>query len=148
MTEPEKLAGARSVFLETSVLIYYIESHPKYASLVAPVIDALDQGTKVAFSSYVALFEVLTKPFELGRQDLIDRYKDLLLKHPNVRIRTLEQTVAEEGARLRAQYKLKKAPDAIQLATAGLEGVEVFLTNDRELKRVKEVPVVVLDDLA
>ncbi|MBI4605390.1 MAG: hypothetical protein HY721_25785, partial [Planctomycetes bacterium] len=73
MTDAEKLARARSVFLETSVLIYYIEAHTQYEPIVAPVIDAMDAATKVGFSSHIALFEVLTKPFELGRKDLQDR---------------------------------------------------------------------------
>ena len=147
MTAAQTLAAARTVFLETSVLIYFIESHPTFASLVAPVFEGMDGGTKVGISSQITLFEVLTKPFELGRADLVDRYKALLLGHPNLRIFDVGAQIAEEAARLRAQFRLKKAPDAIQLATAKLERVDAFLTNDIDLKRVTTVPVVVLGEL-
>lgn len=142
----EVLSGASSVFLETSVLIYYIEEHAEFFPAVAEVVDAVDRGEKSAISSHVALFEVLSKPFELGRDDLVQRYKSLLLGHPHVRIVPIGAEIAVEAARIRATYRLKKAPDALQLATAKLHGAEAFLTNDVELKRFDEIPVVVLKD--
>jgi predicted nucleic acid-binding protein len=37
-------------------------------------------------------------------------------------------------------------PDAIQLATALQARADVFLTNDRDLRRVEEVPVLLIDE--
>jgi predicted nucleic acid-binding protein len=55
--------------------------------------------------------------------------------------------VAARAAELRARYRLKLA-DALQLALALQAGCEAFLTNDLALRRVAELRVLVLDDLA
>ena len=54
--------------------------------------------------------------------------------------------VAEIAAELRAQHNIR-TPDALQLATAMDSGCEAFLTNDRSLKRVKDIDVLLLDEL-
>jgi predicted nucleic acid-binding protein len=54
--------------------------------------------------------------------------------------------IAQEAARLRAQYRLK-TPDAIHIATASVHKVDALLTNEPAWKRVKEVPIVVLEEL-
>jgi len=55
-------------------------------------------------------------------------------------------TIAEQAARLRAQYRLR-TPDAIHIATAMIAGCDAFLTNDRDLKRVQAIRVLILDEL-
>ena len=143
--KPE-LAHARVVFLETSVVIYYVEAHPVFSPPIRELFEAIDRGEKSGVSSYVTLYEVLTKPFEVGRDDLASEYRRVLLNHAHVETRTLDADVAEQAAQLRAKYRLKKAPDAIQLATAKLAGVDVFFTNDRALKGVTEVSVVLVSE--
>lgn len=53
----------------------------------------------------------------------------------------------DQAAALREQYQLK-TPDAIQLATAVAAQADYFLTNDGLLKKVRELQVVTLDQLA
>ena len=54
--------------------------------------------------------------------------------------------IAEQAAILRAQYGLR-TPDALQVAAAKTANCQVFLTNDKALKRVEDVKVLVLDEL-
>jgi predicted nucleic acid-binding protein len=58
----------------------------------------------------------------------------------------LDLESAERAARLRATHRLK-TPDALQVAVASQAGCEAFLTNDRALRRVTEINVLVLADL-
>jgi predicted nucleic acid-binding protein len=51
-----------------------------------------------------------------------------------------------EGS-IRAVQNLR-TPDAIQLATAIYPGADYFLSNDRGLERIKEIKVLIVDDLA
>ena len=44
------------------------------------------------------------------------------------------------------KYNLK-TPDAIQISIGVLNGAQIFLTNDINLKQVKEIKVILLDDL-
>jgi predicted nucleic acid-binding protein len=59
----------------------------------------------------------------------------------------LDLAVADRAAALRGQYRLR-TPDAIQLATALEAGADAFLTNDQQLSRVTEVPVLLIDEIA
>jgi len=58
----------------------------------------------------------------------------------------ISATIAELGAELRAQYRLR-TPDALQIAPALEAGCEAFLSNDAGLRRVTELRVLILDDL-
>ena len=60
--------------------------------------------------------------------------------------RPIEWPTAQRAAELRAAYRLL-TPDALQLTVALEAGCEALLTNDRTLKRVTELRVLVLDEL-
>jgi predicted nucleic acid-binding protein len=53
---------------------------------------------------------------------------------------------ANSAAELRARFNLSLT-DAYQIAAALGAGCDAFLTNDAGLKRVREITILVLDDL-
>ena len=55
--------------------------------------------------------------------------------------------MAETAAQIRAKYSGIKAMDALQLASAITSGCDVFLTNDKQLRQVNEIQVLLVDDL-
>jgi predicted nucleic acid-binding protein len=57
----------------------------------------------------------------------------------------IDEVVADKAAELRARYNLTLT-DAFQLAVAIRAECDAFLTNDSDLKRVKEIPVIVLSE--
>lgn len=54
--------------------------------------------------------------------------------------------IAEQAAWFRAHHNLSLA-DGLQVATAVHAGCDAFLTNDKQLQRIKEIRVIVLSDL-
>lgn len=52
----------------------------------------------------------------------------------------LDADIAESAARLRAALGLKLA-DAVQVASAVAVGADALVTHDRDLRRVKSLPV-------
>jgi predicted nucleic acid-binding protein len=138
---------ADAVYFDTAPLIYFIEDNPEFADLLSPIIQAIDTGEKLGLSSYVTLIEVLVQPLRQSRPELAQEYRNELVGRASFRLCALDQRVAEEAARIRAVYRFK-VPDAIQLATANVHGADVFVTNDGDLRRFPELPVVVLHDYA
>jgi predicted nucleic acid-binding protein len=59
---------------------------------------------------------------------------------------SIDQDIARQAAQLRAVHNLALA-DALQIATALNQGCQMFLTNDKQLARVTEIRVVVLEEL-
>ena len=54
--------------------------------------------------------------------------------------------MAESAGRLRGKYSNLRSIDAIQISVAIDVGANAFLTNDRKLKQIKEIKVLVLKD--
>jgi predicted nucleic acid-binding protein len=81
--------------------------------------------------------------FVLRNPIYVDRVRAILAYVDAGTIQAFSSTVT---LRLRATYNLK-TPDALQVAAALHAGCDIFLTNDFGIKRVKEIHVLVLDDL-
>ena len=58
---------------------------------------------------------------------------------------TIDEKLAEAAALIRARYRFR-LPDALQIAAA-IEGeATLFITNDKRLKKIDAIEVLVLDD--
>ena len=74
------------------------------------------------------------------------KYKEILLHSDNLLIVPVSSAIADKAAELRARYGIR-TPDAIQIATALQGGSSIFLTNDRNLKKIHEIEVITLYDI-
>jgi predicted nucleic acid-binding protein len=135
-----------SLCIETAPFIYLVEKHPKYVGRMRSIIQYIDDGAVMGFSSTVTLTEVLTQPLKMGNSRLVSMYRDILVQSRNFTLVPINVDIAEHAADLRARYNLK-TPDALQVAVALHAGCDAFLSNDFGLKRVTEVRVLILDEL-
>jgi predicted nucleic acid-binding protein len=146
MTIEDALQGIRRVGLDTSPFIYYIEVVPAYTKQVDRLFDLLATGECSATTSTVTLAEVLTLPIRIGKLAVAQQYREILQGSDNFDMLPVTADVAEQAAVLRAKYRIR-TPDALQIATAIVSGCGAFITNDKDLKRVTEIPVLVLHEL-
>jgi len=100
----------------------------------------------IAFTSVVTLAEVLPKPIQMGREGLAARFAEFLKRGRNLNLVEISADAAEQAGRLRGKYPSLKALDAIQLSVALEVDADAFLTNDKKLKQVREIKVLVLKD--
>ncbi len=142
----EALASVTVLGFDTAPLIYFVERHPAYVDMMREVLRRVDTGALMGYSSVVTLTEVLTQPKRVGNTTVETEYRDLLLHSRNFGLVSIDASIAEQAADLRARYRLR-TPDALQIAAALTAGCEAFLTNDPPLKRVAELQVLVLDEL-
>ncbi len=134
------------VGLDSAPLIYFIEDHPVHAERLSAFFEDVARGCVQVVTSVVTLAEVLVRPLQERRMDLVERYKGILLGSKAFDVRPVSAQIAEQAAQLRATYGLR-APDAIQLATAMSAGATAFLTNDARLVRVAALDVIVMSQL-
>jgi predicted nucleic acid-binding protein len=140
-----KLENVSTVALDTAALIYYVEAHPTYCSLVEPVIEAIDKAEVIGITSTITLLEVLVLPFREGNSVLAQEYRSILL-HSNLRLISLTYDIAEKAAEIRARHNLR-TPDSVQVATAILNNADLLIANDKKWKKITEVNVVILDEI-
>lgn len=140
------IATATAIGFDTAPFIYYFEKHPTFYPAIEPVIRWVEQReTVVIYTSVVSVIETTVFPLRNERHDLVAQYRQALLHSSNVYTLPLDADIAERAAQLRADYNLR-TPDAIQLATCIHMKCDVFITNDRGVRSVKEIPVLYLAD--
>lgn len=110
------------------------------------VVDSFQSGRLSAFSSVITLTEVLPKPIEVGNEKLARKFAEFLKYGRNISLIEISTDVAERAGKLRGQYPGIRTIDAIQISVAIDVGADVFLTNDKKLKQIKELKVLVLKD--
>ncbi len=131
---------------DTSPFIYFVERNPLYVDIMREVFKRLTKSDFQASSSVVTLTEVLVQPLRQNNQTLAGKYRDLLFNGINFKLIPLNASIAETAARLRAQYNLR-TPDALQISTALEHGCNAFLCNYKNLKRVTEMKILILDEI-
>ena len=140
------MTGYRQIYFDTTPLIYYLDSFQPYAHKVRSFIaESLSQESSFITSTIVNT-EYLAIPFREQDYEKVmefERFKQIL----NLEVISVDNSVSTQAARIRAKYRGIKGMDSIHLATAIIQGCDVFLTNDKQLKQIEEIKVLLVDDL-
>ncbi|MEB3151312.1 MAG: PIN domain-containing protein [Sphaerospermopsis sp.] len=139
------LIQGKKLFLDTAPVIYYVENHPQYQSLVNYVFHGIDSGLLSAVTSPITLSECLVYPYRLGLTELQQDFSDLIVSGVNVEFVQIDELIAKQASQLRAKYNLALL-DSLQISVAIFSQCDIFLTNDIQLKRVTELMILVLSD--
>ena len=140
----EMLVG-KTVFFDSAPFIYVFEDNPPYKKLLAPIFLAVDVNTIRAVSSLITVVEVLSKPYCLEQWGLVKRYHVFFGDQSKIKLLPQTMEVADLTARIRGQYG-QKTPDAIQWATATLNNVDYYLTNDLRFKALNDKRILFVDE--
>jgi predicted nucleic acid-binding protein len=144
----ERLAGHAIIGLDTSVLIYHLEGHPRYLPLTQEVLAGVQAGRQRAITSTVTVMELTVRPWQAGRPAVAREYEALLVHFPHLTLADVTRDVARRAAQLRARHRIRPA-DALHVATALVHGATAFVTNDRRLMQLSsELDTIVLDEFA
>ncbi|MEI9970224.1 MAG: type II toxin-antitoxin system VapC family toxin [Terracidiphilus sp.] len=121
------------VFFDTNLFIYMFEGLEPFRSRVLEIRKRIiDRGDQIVTSA-MTLGEVLVKPTKLGQASLIEEYDRAI--RSTARVIGFDSSVSWRYASLRATHTIRNA-DAIQLACASHFGVDLFITNDKNLHKL------------
>ena len=140
------LPDSGTVYLDTSGFIYSVERVEPYRTLLEPMWHRARDGQFVVVTSELTVLETLVKPIRDENSAAETLFRSLF-EAKELSLIPVSRSILEIAAGIRADVGLK-APDAIHVATAVQEGCSVFLTNDGDLRRVRNLPVVMLDEVA
>lgn len=138
--------GGGPIGIDTAIVVYFIEEHPRFLPLILPLFREADQGRRELITSAVTLLEVLVVPYRAGNRLLADRYEALLTRSRGIRLVDLTRDQLRAAAQLRAVTGVR-TPDALQLVAAIGSTCAAFLTNDRRIPPIPGVRVIQLGDL-
>lgn len=131
------------VGIDTSIWIYLLEGNAQYHKSVQAFFQSVEAGKIESVFSCIGLIEILTGPKQLGQLELAAKYKELITNFPHLAIRGMNERIVDTSSDLRGLYGIS-TPDAIHLATAIYWNADYFLTNDKRLRKVREISVKLL----
>lgn len=117
------------------IFVYWLENHPSYAPRVERIFQSMQTRGDSYCASYLTIGEVLTRPLKDKQTQLVERIEQFF-DSGLVEMLPFDRKAAGVFARLRASGRVSPA-DAIHLACAGASGVDLFLTNDKSLHKLR-----------
>jgi predicted nucleic acid-binding protein len=146
MNISEALTGVHRLFVDTAPVIYYVEQNPHFHSHVDTIFEQVDAGNLRIVTSPITLSECLIFPIRSGNEQLQKDFQELLVHGAHTEFVLINEAIAIHAAKLGANYNLTLT-DAIQISTAVTAQCDAFLTNDKQLKRVPDIRVLVVEEL-
>ncbi len=144
-TSSLELLGQR-LYLDANLYIYLFEGAEPYRERMRRLVSEIDRWESEVIASELMFAELLPRPLREGRQDLVDRYLELMQRTPAINLVPVDRRIILRAARLRADAGLRSM-DALHLATALVHDCGTFLTNDRRLVSVDDLQVLTLSEL-
>lgn len=131
------------IYLDTSLYIYFFENNQEFANKVEQIFLLSTKKHISIVASTLLLTELLVAPLREQNEILIELYKNLQAMIPTIVYTDLNYQIGVEAANIRAKYNIG-VPDAIHLATAKVKQVDVFITPDRNLRKIKEIEMLII----
>ena len=127
------------VFLDSNIVIYYIEHDPFWGPKVSERFKKIMAAEDSLATSDAVRLETLVGPFQSGDAQRVTEYQKFF---DSTRVQMLPVTPAvwERAARIRATNKFQTL-DSIHLATAMEHHCGIFLTNDALLATFNGIKV-------
>lgn len=139
------LPASGMVYVDANPVIYTVETHPTYGSIVLPLWTTVRSGQVMVVSSELTLLETLVLPIMLVDTALQTKYEQIW-QGAGRQLFPITREILYDATRLRASYGLK-TPDAIHAATALRYGCALFVSNDNGFRRVPNPPLALLNDV-
>lgn len=116
------------LYLDSCIVIYYVEQHPDY---FAPVDARINTGDHQITVSDLCRLECLVHPLRTGDAARLTAFNQFFTAD-DLYITPCSSRVFDLATELRARHRLK-TPDALHLAAAIAAGCDEFWTNDHRL---------------
>jgi predicted nucleic acid-binding protein len=119
------------IYWDTMLFVYWIEEHPHYAERVLQILEKMRARRDHLCTSTFAVGETLAGPCKIGNKEIARKVRDAF-RPPFIEVIPFTLETADHYAEIRVMKGVSTA-DAIHLACAAQAGVDLFLTNDKDL---------------
>lgn len=127
------------VFLDTSIVVYYVERTPGWGSKASSRLALLRAAGETLALTELVRMECLVGPVKRADDALLGDFTSFFAA-PHVAVLSISAAVALRAATIRAKHGFQPM-DSIHLAAAVEHGCVSFLTNDLRLTRFPDILV-------
>ena len=136
----------KKIFVDTSPIIYLLDEKSPFCSKAGKIFDLiLNKFSADIITSSITCTEYLVYPYRTNNLKAEKAFWKFL-DECRFYICNIDIKTAIKAAEIRAEYQYFKTPDALQLAAAIINGCDLFLTNDKQLKNFKEISCVTVEE--
>ena len=135
----------KKIFFDTSPLIYFLDANSIFKSKMDKIFYEILNNEIQFVTSAVTVEEFLVFPYRNEDDSAIESFWTFI-NEGNVNVLKIDNAIAVEAAKIRAEYRHIKTMDALQLAAAICNGCDLFLTNDRQLKQFDKISCVTVEE--
>ena len=125
------------IYWDTMLFVYVLEGNPVFGQRTREAYEAFVRRGDTICTSVFTLGEILVRP-KMVKDDAAYRSIRNFMRGGEIELLPFTAETAEQYSAVRAQTKLKAA-DAIHAASAILAKVQLFVTNDLDLRK-QEIP--------
>ena len=135
----------KRVFIDTNPFIYLLDAATRYTRAMEFIMNKLLERNSEFYSSPVTVAEYLVYPYREKHPEKIEKFLSFI-DDMSIKIVPISVKIADISSAIRAEYISFKGMDAFQLATAKYTQCDLFLTNDKQLCRYKDVHCMTIED--
>lgn len=147
MSEPAPSTEKPLYGADTMLFVYHFEANAEFGPAAGRILRAAEEGRCRLVTSILSLMEALVVPKRHHAEELCRRYRIFFQSFPNLEILPFDVPIAEIASDLRAAHTLR-TPDALHMATALATRAKGFLTEDRRLRDLPNLPVLRFEGVA
>lgn len=133
------------IYWDSMLFIYMLEANPVFGPKVRRILNQIVSRGQTLSTSVFTIGEILTGPRRRGSISGADAVKKYFLSGA-IEILPFNEAAADRYSVIRGATRVSQA-DAIHLATAAEAGVDVFFTNDGDLRKLSIPGIKLFADL-
>lgn len=132
------------IFLDTNIFLAILNKEENW-QLAEKLLLEVHNGKHTGYTSVICVSEILSGFYAEDESEKGEMFLTDMKAINNLTITDVDITIAKDAAKIRAKYKIK-LPDAMIASSCNIHKCKL-ITQDENLKRVKEIDVKSIDEI-
>lgn len=132
------------IFLDTNIFLAILNNEENWQLAEKLLLD-VHNGKHTGYTSVICVSEILSGFYAENESEKGEIFLADIKAINNLTITDVDITIAKDAAKIRAKYKIK-LPDAMIASSCNIHKCKL-ITQDEDLKRVKEIDVKSIDEI-
>jgi predicted nucleic acid-binding protein len=132
------------IFLDTNIFLAILNEEENW-QLAEKLLLEIHNGKHTGYTSVICVSEILSGFYAEDESKKGEMFLTDMKTINNLTITDVDITIAKNAAKIRAKYKIK-LPDAMIASSCSIHKCKL-ITQDENLKRVKEIDVKSIDEI-
>ncbi len=143
----KKAAAGQKILIDSNIIIYLTDSINPYQDPARLLFQMVEAGDVVAVVSILSVAEVMQGPIKRHQHAVALEVKDYLMNFPNCHCQEITRDVLDLiGNDDRIQWKGLRIVDSLIIASGLVNGVDLFVSNDRHFRKTIPQPMMLSFD--